>query len=197
MNVPFYPQRWDLPNWKKLGFKNREDAQYWQDSSCGILCLKMAMDGYLIAESKPLSPSIAKIIQKGVKIGAYDDSVGWSHQGLVRLAKEFGFSANNYVKSDDADIKETLENDALAIVSIKWAFKNKKSLKEKVLFWKKYGGHLALVIGYKENNDGNLEGFYVHHTSTTDTYNWEKRFIPVEEFKQGFTSRFITIKPQS
>lgn len=157
----------------------------------------MAMDGYFMAESKPLSPSIAKVINKGVEIGAYADSVGWSHHGLVHLAKAFGFSANNYVKKSDDDVRAALKDNALAIVSIKWAFKNKRGLKEKILFWKKYGGHLALVIGYKNNKEGDLEGFYVHHTSTTDTYNWEAKFIPLEEFNQGFTGRFITIKSRT
>lgn len=196
-HVPFYPQRWELSKWKELGFKNLDDAQHWQDSSCGILCLKMAMDGYLSSQSKPLSPMISDIIKKGVKIGAYNDSVGWSHSGLVRLAKEYGFSAQNFAKTRESDLKQALTDGSLPIISTKWAFKKTKTLKERLLFWKKYGGHLVIVIGYKDDKAGNLEGFYVHHTSTTDGYNWKAKFIPLRQFKQGFTGRFIKINGPS
>ena len=79
------------------------------------------------------------------------------------------------------DLKQFLDNGALPIVSIKWAFKPTKTLKEKLLFWKKSGGHLALVVGYEE------KGFYVNHTSITEGFNWENRLIPLDEFKKGFT----------
>ncbi|MDE1988772.1 MAG: C39 family peptidase [Patescibacteria group bacterium] len=191
--VPFYPQKWDLSQWQKLGFESFEDARYWEKSSCGILCLKMAIDGFLSARAKPLSPSIAQYIKEGVKIGAYKDSVGWSHNGLVQLARESGFSGINRENINAAELREALKQNFLPIVSIKWAFKNHKSLKEKILFWKKFGGHLALVVGFEEEN-GNLKGFYIHHTSLRPEYNWQYKFLPLQKFEQGFTNRCVIIK---
>ena len=150
MEVPFYPQKWNLSEWQKLGFESFEDAKYWEKSSCGILCLKMAIDGFLSAQAKPLSPSIAEYIKKGVEIGAYKDSVGWSHNGLARLAKEFGFSADNREGVSPAELREALKHQFLSIISIKWDFEDYRLLKEKILFWKKFGGHLALAIGFEE-----------------------------------------------
>jgi D-alanine-D-alanine ligase-like ATP-grasp enzyme len=69
---------------------------------------------------------------------------------------------------------------------------NEKPLREKLLFWKKYGGHLATVVGYK-GNDEKPEGLYVHHTSIKPEYNWHFRYITVEEFETGFTGRSIII----
>ena len=191
--VPFYSQKWDLSQWQKLGFESFEDAQYWEKSSCGILCLKMAIDGFLSAQAKALSPSIAEYIKKGVEIGAYKDSVGWSHSGLADLAKEFGFFANNREGVSPAELREALKQNFLPIISIKWAFEDYRSLKEKILFWKKFGGHLALAIWF-EDEEEKLKGFYVHHTSLRPEYNWQSKFLPVEKFEQGFTGRCIMIK---
>ncbi len=191
--VPFYSQKWDLSQWQKLGFESFEDAQYWEKSSCGILCLKMAIDGLLSVEAKPLSPSIAEYIKKGVEIGAYDDSVGWSHNGLAQLAKEFGFSAESRESGGAVKLCEMLKQNFLPIVSIKWAFENYRSWKEIIFFWKKFGGHLALVVGFEEE-EGRLKGFYVHHTSILPDYNWQAKFLPLERFEQGFTGRCIIIK---
>lgn len=194
IEVPFYSQKWNLSEWQKLGFESFKDAQRWEKSSCGILCLKMAMDGFLLAQDKPISPSTAECIKKGIEIGAYKNSVGWKHDGLVNLAREFGFSAENREGVSSVELCKALKQNFLPIISIKWAFENKKSLKEKILFWKKFGGHLALIVGFEEEN-GKLAGFYVHHTSLIFEYNWQSKFLPLEKFEKGFTGRCIIIKP--
>lgn len=193
IEVPFYPQKWDLSQWQKLGFESFKTAQRWEKSSCGILCLKMAIDSSLLAKVKPLSPLIADYIKRGVEIGAYKNSVGWKHDGLVRLAKKFRFSAENREHVSPTELCEMLKQNSLPIISIKWAFEDRKSLKEKILFWKKFGGHLALVVGFEEEN-GKLTGFYVHHTSLILEYNWQYKFLSLEKFKKGFTGRCIIIK---
>lgn len=193
IEAPFYPQKWDLSQWQNLGFESFDDAQYWEKSSCGILCLKMAIDAHLSIKAKPLSPSIAEYIKKGVAIGAYKNSVGWSHFGLAQLAKEFGFEAVNRERVSVAELREALKQNFLPIISIKWALEDYRSLKEKILFWKKFGGHLALAVGFEEE-DKNLKGFYVHHTSLRPEYNWQYKFLPLEKFEQGFTGRVIIIK---
>lgn len=139
-DVPFYSQKWDLENWGELGFRNIGDAQYWEKSSCGILCLKMALDSGGLVN---LSMSIAEYIKKGCEIGAYSDRFGWSHHGLADLAKFLGAEAVVNTRARAADIKRVISTGYIVIVSIKWAFENTKSLKEKLLFWKKYGGALS------------------------------------------------------
>lgn len=192
IEVPFYPQKWDLSQWKDLGFESFDDAKYWEKSSCGVLCLKMAIDGFLLAQAKSLSPSIVEYIKKGLDIGAYKDSVGWIHSGLARLANEFGFSSINRGNVSVAELHETLKQNFLPIISIKWAFNNYKTLKEKILFWKKFGGHLALIVGFEEE-EGELKGFYVNHTSIYPEYNWQYKFLSLQKFEQGFTGRCIII----
>lgn len=192
LTIPFYPQKWNLSDWRALGFDNYADAEYWEKSSCGVLCLKMAIDAFLNEQGKPKSPSISEYIKKGVEIGAYTDALGWNHAGLVRLAQYFGIPATAHKIFNTQEIKDALLRNCLCIISIKWAFKPRKSLKEKIFPWKKIGGHLALVVGFKEEG-GILSGFYVNHTSILQEYNWENTFIPIKKFREGFTDRGIVI----
>ena len=132
--------------------------------------------------------SISELVTKGEVIGAYARGTGWSHDGLVRLAKEYGVEAFRRERMSMREIQDLLDHRNVVIASIKWAFEPVRSLREKLFFWKKRGGHLALVIGYDS------EGFYVHHTSTLLEYNWEDKLIPWPVFRAGFTGRGIVLK---
>lgn len=191
-DIPFYPQKWDLPRWRELGFKSYEDAEYWERSSCGALCLKMAVDAFLNEKHKPLSSPISELIQQGVSLDAYSDALGWMHKGLVAMSNEYGIPARAYKFRKPSDIHNFLAQGGLPIVSIKVGFVPKKRLRERILFWRKFGGHLALAIGFEEEK-GKLLGFYVKHTSIRKDWNWEQKFIPLRMFKQGFTGSCVVV----
>ena len=70
--LPFYSQSWDLDKWKEAGFESKKDAEYWQNSSCGILCLGMILHKI---NHKPVS--VSELVAKGRKISAYDHTYGW------------------------------------------------------------------------------------------------------------------------
>ena len=183
--LPFYSQSWDLDKWKEAGFESKKDAEYWQNSSCGILCLGMILHKI---NHKPVS--VSELVAKGRKISAYDYTYGWSHDGLVSLAKEYGLEAKRYERLSLDDLKNFLDHGRVVIISIKWAFEDQKTLKEKIMFWKKIGGHLALVVGY-DSDSGN---FIVHHTSIRPEFNWENRRVSQDVFRKSFTGRGIVIK---
>ncbi|NQV90687.1 C39 family peptidase [Candidatus Uhrbacteria bacterium] len=187
-NVPFYTQCWDLDAWQDSGYASRKDAEYWQRSSCGILCAKMVMNGL---REGSVQDTIKELIDVGVAKEAYSDASGWSHDGLVELIQSFSFEAQRGSFSTEV-LRETLTSGALPIVSIKWAFQNTKTFKERILFWKKYGGHLAVLVGFEEDS-GRLTGFYVHHTSKIPEQNWESRFVPLHTFLKGYTGRGILV----
>lgn len=180
-NVPLISQHWKLDNWKKLGFQSFDDAEYWQRSCCGVLCLQ-EIASYLNKTSYKTSD----LIKKGILLNAYSEERGWKHEGLVRLAEELGLHARTAPLTSDL-LKEAISKKQLPIVSIKWAFIPKRSLKELIFFWKKYGGHLAVAVGYNSN------GFYINHTSKIAEENWKSRLIPYEKFKKSYTGRAILI----
>lgn len=44
--IPFYTQIVDFTDQSLQGFKNEEEAKYWQDRGCGIASIKMIIDGF-------------------------------------------------------------------------------------------------------------------------------------------------------
>jgi hypothetical protein len=181
--VPFYPQHWDLDRWEAMEFESRKEAEYWQESSCGILCLRMALEGLGVVQDVP----IVDLVRSGTEMGAYTHEKGWSHDGLCRLAERFGARAFPKGNLKTRDLIAFLDVGQLPIVSIKWAFLGSKTFVERLLFWKRSGGHLALVIGYDET------GFIVHHTSIRPEYNWEAKHLSFQDFMKGFTGRAVII----
>lgn len=89
---PFRSQHWDLDSWQELGFSSREDVEYWQGSTCGVLCLGM------ILEKRGKMHTTSELIKHGQGINAYSHTNGWSHDGLVELAQKLGLNAKRYEK---------------------------------------------------------------------------------------------------
>lgn len=183
--IKFYRQDWDLDQYAQNGFENMQKAKYWKESCCGILCLKMILNSDM--------PSIADMIRTGIKLKAYTHKDGWSHDGLIKVAKYYGLEAEKISRASIKKLVNFIDKGYFPIISIKWAFQNNKNRKERLLFWKKYGGHLALVIGY-ERDKNEIKGFIVNHTSIIPEYNWENKLIPIDMFKKGFTGRAIVVK---
>jgi hypothetical protein len=92
--LPFRSQSWDLTQWERLGFSSETEANYWQDSSCGVLCLGMILDAV-----SQTAPSTKELIDRGISFKAYTDNTGWSHEGLAALAQSYGLSATKKNRS--------------------------------------------------------------------------------------------------
>ena len=179
--VPLFTQSWDLEDWKDLGFESKEDAKYWMESCCGILCIKEIATFF-----NKKDYSTWGLIQKGLSLNAYSHKNGWSHEGLVLLAQSLGLKGESG-NLGIGDLQKALDQKKLPIVSIKWAFVPTKTLKEKLFFWKKYGGHLAVIVGYDD------KGFFVNHTSIKKNKNWKARHIPYKQFQASYTGRAILV----
>ena len=135
--------------------------------------------------------AFSSMIRKGARLGAYSHTYGWSHDGLTMLAHVYGVQAFPQERMNAQDLIHHIDSDSFIIVSVKSAFQSsEKSLREKIFFWKKFGGHLALVTGYNDS------GFQVHHTSIFEGHNWENITIPFDTFKKAFTGRGIVLQPR-
>jgi hypothetical protein len=180
--LPFRSQSWDLTQWERLGFSSETEANYWQDSSCGVLCLGMILDAV-----SQTAPSTKELIDRGISFKAYTDNTGWSHEGLAALAQSYGLSATKKEPITPTAIKQLLQEELVFIASIRWAFTPEHSLLHRLGLKKQRGGHLALVTGFDDS------GFFVHHTSIRPEYNWQNHHISYEQFAGGFTSRGVIV----
>ncbi|MDP2629678.1 MAG: C39 family peptidase [Candidatus Harrisonbacteria bacterium] len=191
IDIPFYSQDWNLDDWENLGYKSKEEAAYWQESCCGILCMKMILDRFQLRKNEDLLPPVKELIDQGVKRGAYHAITGWSRSGLAAFIKSFNYHAEAKNLSVH-DIKEALDRGQFVIASVKWGFQGHRNLKERIQFWRKHGGHLIVVLGYEERK-GDLTGFYVHHTSEIEEIEWPDAFIPLAKFSKNFARRGIVV----
>lgn len=183
--IPFYPQDWDVTKYREMGFVDQVECEYWKNSSCGVLCLKMAVEGL----GGPVWP-IKKYIDKGMELGAYSHERGWSHIGLAKLGNTFDFDCQNFEGVSMAELGEYVMLGSLVIVSIPTAFRKSEQLIDRIKFWRKPGGHLCLVRGVKYEND-QIQGFEVNHTSINPDLNWENRLVDIDLFSQVYTGRVI------
>ncbi len=168
LNVPYYSQHIDVldPEWK------------WR--SCGICALKMAME-FLDGEKINLED----LIKEGLEINAYLKNIGWIHQGLIDLAKKYGFK-NSFRKEWPEDKKieaikslvEFLEKEIPVLASVK----NKEE------------GHLVLIVGLQRDG-GVPEGFYIHDPDAFSAEEGKFKFLDLPEFLRIWKRRIVVIEP--
>lgn len=178
IDVPYFSQIKDIADdtWKRHG--------------CSITNLKMVLE-YHARILKDLQmtgsvPGIDALIDEGTAIGAYQYSVGWTHEGIVRLARNHGLPAyaqefrsmdidpvsGQAVPSDRlvdvgiAKLMESVERGHPVIVSVLPGFGDNKTL------------HTVTLSGVEREQNG----FYVH--DPVDPSSQTHRFVAVDEFKK-------------
>lgn len=181
-SVPFFSQR-ITDNWKDHGFSSESEALFWQQRSCGVACFKMVLETFTRIELQPYK-NFFSYVQKLVSAGAYLPGVGWIHQKLADQFILHGLHSAVGTTSDLSELILLLQQGALILVSIGVGFIEKNS------------GHIALVIGYKQNTAGEPTHLILHHSSSHKDLNWESKEIEVENFTKHFSGRFISVQVQ-
>ena len=160
--VPFYSQFTDITpvNWRKVG--------------CGIASVAMIIDYY--SEEEVLVDSL---LNQGIAAGAFLDSAGWTHQGLINLTKPFGLNGESRsmasLSMQDAfsELKEVLK-DGPVMVSVHYTFDPQNPFP-----------HLVVVNAV---SDGKV--FYNDPAETSGGGS-----ITIEKFQSAWKKRYIEILP--
>jgi len=167
LTVPFYSQYVDISD------------PYWIIRSCGITCVKMALD-YFGAKT----PALGDLIKEAVEMGAYGDS-GWYHDGLVAVAEKYGAEAYRKEDMDNKsgylELRNAIAEGGVAIVSVV----------QRLLGRKKY--HQVLLIGYREDENG-LRGFYYHDPASSDHEQGRGLYVSLDVFKVYWRNKAIFLK---
>lgn len=160
--VPFFSQFADITpvEWKKVG--------------CGIASLAMLVDFY-----KPGSASVDELLQDGIASGAYLSSAGWTHAGLINIAKKFGLTGESRSLADlsmtDAFAKlATVVAEGPVMVSVHYTFEPTNPIP-----------HIVVVNGVK---DGKV--FYNDPAEGAGGHS-----LSIEKFKGAWKKRYISIRP--
>jgi ABC-type bacteriocin/lantibiotic exporter with double-glycine peptidase domain len=160
--VPFYSQFKDI------------SSSAWQKVGCGVTSLAMVIDYY-----SPDAVSVNKLLKEGLVSGAYQNTSGWSHQGLITLSKKYGLNGNVYDLSKlnqgvaFTQFKDSLKNGPV-IVSVHYKFDPKSKIP-----------HLVVINGTKD-------GVIYYNDPAAKTGEKE---ISEADFLKGWKQRYIVIRP--
>jgi predicted double-glycine peptidase len=160
--VPFYSQFADIssPQWQKVG--------------CGIASVAMIIDHY-----SDETVSVDALLDRGVQTGAYIESAGWSHAGLIGLSHAYGLDGESVSMADlsmsEAFARlETILKEGPVMASVHYTFEPTNPIP-----------HLVVVNGVR---DGKV--FYNDPAEPTGGGT-----ISIEKFESAWKKRYISIRP--
>lgn len=159
--VPFYSQFADIsaPEWRKIG--------------CGIASLAMLIDFYSAEEI-----TVDGLLSEGITANAYTGNAGWSHAGLIGLAKDHGLSGEAVYMSDlsmtaaFSNLEDALK-DGPVMVSVHYTFKPTNPIP-----------HLVIVTG--------VENGEVHYNDPAEKAG--NGSISIQQFQSAWKKRYIAIR---
>ena len=161
-DVPFYSQFTDITPvaWRKIG--------------CGIASVAMLIDFYSSEEV-----SVDELLQQGIDANAYLDDAGWTHSGLINLAKQFGLSGQSngltHLTMDVAfDELTSAVSKGPVMVSVHYTFQPTNPIP-----------HLAVVTG--------IDAEYVYYNDPAESVG--QNSISIAQFQSAWKKRYIEIRP--
>lgn len=162
--LPFFSQFKDIssPQWQKVG--------------CGIASLAMLIDYY-----EPGVVEVDTLLGEGISAHAYLDSAGWTHAGLIGIAKKYGLGGASH------DLVGLTMNDA---------FDELKTVVAE--------GPVMVSVHYTLDPKNPIPHLVVLHSITDDLVYYsdpaEKKgnsIISIPKFESAWKKRYIEIRPLS
>ncbi len=138
-------------------------------TACGMTSVYMTLKYYSVE-----CESLDKLVEKGIESGGYNKS-GWLHDYLVDVFKNHGIKCERMENMKDRDIQnifDSLKNKNPVIISM-------QSLSfDRRIF------HMVIIVGYKENEQGDLEGFFYHDPAGLVPEEATNLFVSIPVFLQ-------------
>ena len=160
--VPFYSQFTDI------------SATEWQKVGCGIASLAMLIDYYTPGEI-----TVNDLLNEGIAANAYESNAGWSHEGLIGLARNYGLTGEAVYMSDQSmttafdNLKKALEEGPV-MVSVHYTFVPTNPIP-----------HLVIVTG--------VENGEIHYNDPAEKSG--DGTVSIEQFQSAWKKRYIAIRP--
>jgi len=178
------------PRWAEYGAASPEEYAYWAMRSCGVVCVKMAVEGLAGIAPRP----VMDWVREGLALDGYlteiradrPVEIGWKHAALAELVKQHNLSAEIAAHLTTGDLVEHLRSDRLIIASVT------SELGEDAPITRK-NGHLIVVYGAALDSQGSVESVIAHNPSGRRPELRAAASIPVERFREGFSGRGIVI----
>jgi hypothetical protein len=178
LNVPYYSQYLEVKDYQ------------WNISSCTGACVAMVLE--FLAGKKI---DILQFMKKAGEEGGCTRLNGTSHDYVIKFFESEGLKSWRYKNKDTKDVLDTVDP---IVESIRGGSPVIVSISKFVLEQKKF--HTVLVIGLKENEQGEVTHFYYHEPEATiasvpgdPAVGGEGRCCDLETFKKSWRGRAIFV----
>jgi ABC-type bacteriocin/lantibiotic exporter with double-glycine peptidase domain len=162
-DVPFYSQFTDI------------SSASWRGKGCGITSLAMVIGYY---KQSPIS--VDNLLAQGIAANAYESDAGWTYNGLIKVAQEYGMSGVAYDLSSSktsvayAQFESALKSGPI-IASIHYKFDPKSTIP-----------HLVVIDSIQNN---------IVYYNDPAAKSGEKQ-VSVDTFLSAWKKRYIIIRPK-
>ncbi len=161
-HVPYYSQFTDV------------SAVEWKKNACGVVSIAMVVDYYSTKEI-----SVDTMLSQALKSGAYLQSAGWTHKGLIDLATKYGMKGQAY------DMTRSSQSAAFSafttqlktgpvIASVHYKFEPTNPIP-----------HLVVIVG--------MDKTHVYYNDPATAGAGKK--LSIADFKKAWKQKFIVIRP--
>lgn len=183
----------DDPNWPGYGAASPEEYAHWARRSCGVVCVKMAVEALAGVEPRP----VMDWVRAGLALDGYLTEIrpdrpersiekGWKHAALAALAREHGLHAHLASGLTLAGLAAHLRAGRLVIASVSSELGEDGPITRR-------SGHLVLVFGVTLGAGGQVESVILHNPSGRTPALQAGARIPAARFEQGFSGRGIVV----
>ena len=182
----------DDPCWADYGAASPEEYAHWALRSCGVVCVKMAVEGI----SGKTAGTVMDWVKAGLALDGYitdkrsdrPAEVGWKHATLARLASEHGCHTGLIANQTLDDLADHFRADRLLIASVTSELGEDGPLTRR-------NGHLVVVYGLTLGEGGAVESVTLHNPSGRTAALQSGASIPAGRFADGFSGHRIVVGP--
>ncbi|MEK9208945.1 MAG: C39 family peptidase [Patescibacteria group bacterium] len=161
----------------------------WRARGCGITALKMVMDYWHGLNAVHRTATLEEVLAQGLRNGAYLPGVGWSHKGLVEVARHFGYTGFNVDYAPNGPTPKSL--------SEAWDLLVKEIESGPILVsvfagldpYRK-GGHIVVLTGAHD-------GLVFLNDPEEMSEREGRKALALKAFLPAFKRRYIVIQPRS
>ncbi len=145
-------------------------------TACGMATVYMVLQYYGVN-----GDSLDKLVEKGVTEGGYSKS-GWLHDYLIRVFQDHDIGCSrkeNMLDREVEEIRAYIKAGNPVIISMqRFSF-------DRRIF------HMVVLTGYRENAQGELEGFFYHDPAGLNIEEVSNIFVSIPVFLQYWRRKAI------
>jgi hypothetical protein len=159
----------------------------WRARGCGVTALKMVMDFWHAQDPANRTEHLDALLKAGLAEHAHISDIGWSHTGLVRLARRYGYDGFNADWATKGPTPKSPEDAWTALA----AELERGPVMASVfagLDPDRGGGHVIVVTGI-------VDGLVAFNDPEELLEREGRKLLALPRFLRGFKNRYIVVRP--